>query len=494
MGSTYILSIDQGTTGSTAVLIDNKGEWIASADKDFPQIFPRSGWVEHDPEEIWNSVVGSIRKVLDQTRIDARAIATIGITNQRETTLAWDSKTGKPVCNAIVWQCRRTSKACEKLKNLGMARKIRNTTGLVVDPYFSATKIAWILKNVPEAKQLLKMGRLRVGTVDSFLLWRLTGGKEHKTEVSNASRTMLMNLKTLDWDREMLNLFKIPKSVLPTIHSSADQFGVTSGLDFLPNDIPINGILGDQQAALFGQACLSPGSIKCTFGTGSFILLNTGNKLVFSKHGMITTVAWRLNGKVAYALEGGAFICGAAVQWLRDGLKVISSTKEIEALASQVSSTEGVEFIPALTGLGAPHWKPEARGVLSGLSRGTTGAHIARATLEAMALQNVDIIGAMEKDLGKKISSLNVDGGATENNLLMQLQSDYLGKKVVRPRIIETTAYGAGLMAGMGVGIWKNTQELMGLWGVERTFSPRIGSRARSMRLKAWWLAIKNMV
>lgn len=495
MSKQFILAIDQGTTGSTAVILDKEGRWIGSADKDFRQIFPKSGWVEHDPEDIWQSVLFAIETVLRTTKIDPNDIATIGITNQRETTIAWDSKTSKAVYNAIVWQCRRTTAICENLKKRkGIASLVRKKTGLVLDPYFSATKVAWIMKNVPEAQSLLEQNRLKVGTVDSFLLWRLTGGESHKTEVSNASRTMLMDLKTLNWDAELLKLFGIPQSILPKIESSAHLFGHTKGMPFLPDGIPIGGILGDQQAAIFGQACFLPGEVKCTYGTGSFILLNTGDKIVYSKHGMLTTVAWKLNGKVCYALEGGAFICGAAVQWLRDGLGIISSSSEIEKLASEVKTTEGVEFVPALTGLGAPYWKPEARGVLSGLSRGTNRSHIARATLDAMALQNVDIIRAMEKDLGKKIKGLSVDGGATSNNLLMQLQSNYLGQKVVRPKIIETTAFGAGLMAGLGVGLWKNAKELLSLWQEDREFIPAINLKERKARIESWHEAIKNLL
>jgi glycerol kinase len=492
--SQYILAIDQGTTGSTAVILDREGRWVGSAENDFPQIFPRSGWVEHNPEDIWNTVVSSIQAVIDKTKIEVKAIATIGITNQRETVIAWDAKTGLPIYNAIVWQCRRTSDLCKGLRDRGKGGLIKRKTGLVLDPYFSASKISWIIKNVPESKSLIEQGRLKVGTVDTFILWRLTNGSSHKTEVSNASRTMLMDLKTLSWDAELLKLFGIPRTILPSIEASAGTFGYTQGLEVLPDGIPVCGILGDQQAALFGQACWHPGKLKCTFGTGSFILLNTGEKLIYSKHGMLTTVAWKFNGKVSYALEGGAFVCGAAVQWLRDGLGIIANSSDIEALAATVEDTGGVEFVPALTGLGAPYWKPDARGVLSGISRGTTKSHIARATLEAMALQNYEIIEAMQKDLGKKIRDLSVDGGATSNNLLMQLQANYLGKKVVRPKINETTVLGAALMAGIGVGFWKNTKELLSLWQEDREFIPSISTTERKLRIGRWQKAIKRAI
>lgn len=493
MDKKYILAIDQGTTSSRAVLLDTDGGWIGSAEKEFSQIYPQTGWVEHNPDEIWASVDESIRNVIEIHKINPTSILTIGITNQRETTLAWNAKTSKVIYNAIVWQCRRTTDLCEQLrKKKGLVTKIKKITGLVVDPYFSATKIAWILKNVPEAKELAKQNILKVGTIDSFLLWKLTSGKVHKTEVSNASRTMLMDLKSLKWNSELLKIFKIPESVLPDIEASAHLFGHTQGLTCLPDGIPITGMIGDQQGALFGQACFTPGELKCTYGTGSFILLNTGDKLTYSKHGMLTTVAWKIGEKPSYALEGGAFICGAAVQWLRDGLGFIKSSKEVESLAQEVESAEGVEFVPALTGLGAPYWVPEARGTLTGLSRGTNRSHIARATLDAMALQNVDIITAMEKDLGRKIKSFNADGGAASNNLLMQLQSNYFGHKVIRPKIIETTVYGAGLLAGLGVGLWKNIQELKQLWKEEKQFTPNINARQRKERLKSWHRAVEN--
>jgi len=493
MEKKYILSIDQGTSSSRAVLLDTNGNWIGAAEKEFPQIYPKTGWVEHDPETIWASVEDSIKMVLEKNNVSPLNILTIGITNQRETTIAWNSKNSKPIYNAIVWQCRRTTEFCEKLRlNKEIKSKVKKKTGLVIDPYFSASKISWILKNVPEAQKLTKQKLLKVGTVDSFLLWRLTSGLVHKTEVSNASRTMLMNLKTLSWDADLLKIFKVPEHILPKIESSAHHFGSTHGLSCLPDGIPITGMIGDQQGALFGQACFMPGELKCTYGTGSFILLNTGEKLVYSNHGMLTTVAWKIGGKTSYAIEGGAFICGAAVQWLRDGLGFIPTSRQVESLASEVESSEGVEFVPALTGLGAPYWVPEARGIISGLTRGTNKSHIARATLDAMALQNVDIITAMEKDLGRKLKGFNADGGAASNNLLMQLQSNYFGQSVVRPKIIETTVYGAGLLAGLGVGLWKNTNELKKLWKVDSIFNPMINSKMRKVRLESWHRAIEK--
>lgn len=489
----YIMAIDQGTTSSRTCIIDNQGKMIAEARESFKQIFPKPGWVEHDPEDIWYSTQRSMRLALEKAKLKGREIAAIGITNQRETVMVWDAKTGRTPYNAIVWQCRRTQSICEKLKKAKKEKMITKKTGLVLDPYFSASKIQWIFKNSPEAKQLLKQKKAKVGTVDSFLLWRLTEGQSHKTDVSNASRTMLMNIHTGQWDSELLKLFQIPADVLPEICASNDNFGVTQGLGFLPDGIPVTGILGDQQAALFGQACYSVGDAKCTFGTGSFLLMNCGSKSVISKNKLLTTVAWKLkNEKMIYALEGGAFVCGAAVQWLRDGLNLFEKSSDIEDLASTVTDTEGVEFVPALTGLGAPHWRPEARGVIWGLSRGTTKAHIARATLEAMALQNVEILNTMQKDLGKKLGSVRVDGGAAANNLLMQIQSDYCGSTVVRPQNLETTALGAAFMAGLGVGLWSSTNDLRKVWKIDKEFKAKYSAKQRSERLKRWVSAVKK--
>ncbi len=490
----FIMSIDQGTTGTTVVILDQGGSLVAKVNNEYQQIFPKPGWVEHNPEEIWKSVEKSVKGAMSKAKISAQEIAGIGITNQRETVLLWDRKTHRPVYNAIVWQCRRTQDFCESLKKSGKHKMIRRKTGLVTDPYFSGSKIRWVLKNVDGVSARAKKGELALGNIDTFLLWRLTGGAAHKTDVSNASRTMLMNIFTGDWDQDLLKLFEVPVSLLPSIEDSSGIFGETKGLGFLPDGIPVAGIAGDQQAALFGQTCFKAGEAKCTFGTGSFLLLNTGAKPTLSKHQMLTTVAWRLPGeKMNYALEGGAFICGAAVQWLRDGLGLISSSNEVESLAATVTSSEGVEFVPALTGLGAPYWWPGARGAISGLTRGSTKAHIARATLEAMALQNCDVLSAMQQDMGKKLKSLKVDGGATANNLLMQIQSDYLNIKVLRPALIETTAIGAAYLAGLGVGFWSSTAELQKIWKVDHEFSPAMAPKARGERLAHWHEAVQKV-
>lgn len=490
--SSYIIAIDQGTTSTRVCLFNQDGRLVQQSQKEFPQIFPQPGWVEHDANQIWNSTLETLKAVT--AAIPANQLKAIGITNQRETIVLWDESTGQPIYNAIVWQCRRTEKACQKLREQKADRTIFKKTGLIVDPYFSATKIQWILKNVSGAAARAKKGQLRAGTIDSFLLWKLTQGQEHKTDVSNASRTMLMNLKTLSWDKDLLKLFQIPEMLLPQIASSNSRFGVTRGLDFLPDGIPIHGIVGDQQAALFGQMALTPGDAKCTFGTGSFILLNTGNQIVYSKAKLLTTVAWQLEKqKPQYALEGGAFVCGAAVQWLRDGLGLIQQSSEIENLATQVASSEGVEFVPALVGLGAPYWNSNARGAITGLTRGTTKSHIAFATLEAMALQNVDILRAMEKDLKKKIKILRVDGGAAKNNLLMQMQSDYLGCEVLRPEIFETTAMGAAFMAGLGVGLYSSIEDLKKIWKLDKAFKARLSQKLRDQRVQHWHQAVATL-
>lgn len=491
--SRYIISIDQGTTSTRTAIVNQAGGLVSQNNEDFRQIFPQPGWVEHDPEDIWKTTLNTLKKTMEQTRIRGDQIAAIGITNQRETVVVWDRKTGKPIYNAIVWQCRRTQDVCEKLKRNNKEKMINKKTGLVIDPYFSASKIQWILKNVSGAKEGARRGELAAGTIDSFLLWRLTGGESHKTDVSNASRTMLMNIHTGWWDDDLLKLFEIPESLLPEIAPSSGEFGVTKGLDSLPDGIPVAGIAGDQQAALFGQTCFDTGDVKCTFGTGSFILLNTGSKPVASKSRLLTTIAWKLRDqKMTYAVEGGAFICGAAVQWLRDGLQFFQRSSEVEELASSVTSSEGVEFVPALTGLGAPHWNAEARGVLCGLTRGTTKAHVARATLEAMALQNVDILTAMQKDLGKKLKTIKVDGGASANNLLMQLQADYAATEVVRPQIVESTAIGAAYLAGLGVGFWKSTDEIKKIWKSDRAFKVAMSTKDRKVRLERWEKAVKK--
>jgi glycerol kinase len=491
--SRYIISIDQGTTSTRTAIVNQAGGLVSQQNEDFRQIFPQPGWVEHDPEDIWKTTLNTLQKTLEQTRIRGDEIAAIGITNQRETVVLWDRKTGKPIYNAIVWQCRRTQDVCEKLKRNNKEKMVNKKTGLVIDPYFSASKIQWILKNVPGAKEKARKGELAAGTIDTFLLWRLTGGEAHKTDVSNASRTMLMNIHTGWWDEELLKLFEVPEALLPEIAPSSGEFGKTKGLDILPDGIPIAGIAGDQQAALFGQTCFDAGEAKCTFGTGSFILLNTGSKPVASQSRLLTTIAWKLRDKkMIYAVEGGAFICGAAVQWLRDGLQFFQRSSEVEQLAASVPSSEGVEFVPALTGLGAPHWKPEARGVLWGLTRGTTKAHVARATLEAMALQNVDILAAMQKDLGKKLRSIKVDGGASANNLLMQMQADYSATEVIRPQIVESTAIGAAYLAGLGVGFWKDTAEIKKIWKSDRAFKVKMAAKDRKTRLERWEKAVKK--
>lgn len=491
--SRYIISIDQGTTSTRTAIVNQAGGLVGQQNEDFRQIFPKPGWVEHDPEDIWKTTLNTLKKTMEQTRIRGDQIAAIGITNQRETVVVWDRKTGKPIYNAIVWQCRRTQDVCEKLKRNNKEKMINKKTGLVIDPYFSASKIQWILKNVAGAKEKARRGELAAGTIDTFLLWRLTGGESHKTDVSNASRTMLMNIHTGWWDDELTKLFDVPESLLPEIAPSSGEFGVTKGLEALPDGIPVAGIAGDQQAALFGQTCFDAGDVKCTFGTGSFILLNTGAKPVASKSRLLTTIAWKLRDqKMTYAVEGGAFICGAAVQWLRDGLQFFQHSSEVEKLAASVPSSDGVEFVPALTGLGAPHWNAEARGVLCGLTRGTTKAHVARATLEAMSLQNVDILTAMQKDLGKKLKSIKVDGGASANNLLMQMQADYSATEVVRPQIVESTAIGAAYLAGLGVGFWKNTAEIKKIWKSDRAFKVELSAKDRKARLERWEKAVKK--
>lgn len=492
--SMYIMAIDQGTTSSRTCIVDHAGGLVAEVREAFPQIFPKPGWVEHNPDDIWQSTLKTMRLALEKAKLQGSQISAIGITNQRETVAVWNRDTGKPVYNAIVWQCRRTQDICEKLRKAKKDKMIAKKTGLVLDPYFSATKIQWILKNVERARQQAKNGDIITGTVDTFLLWKLTAGLSHKTDVSNASRTMLMDIHKAWWDDELLDLFQVPENMLPEIAASNSEFGVTKGLGFLPDGIPISGIAGDQQSALFGQACFAVGEAKCTFGTGSFLLLNTGSKAVVSKSRLLTTIAWKLkNQDMVYALEGGAFICGAAVQWLRDGLHLFQKSAEVEDLARTVEDTGGVEFVPALTGLGAPHWRPEARGVICGLTRGTTKAHIARATLEAMALQNVDVLVAMQNDLGKKLKNIKVDGGAAANNLLMQMQADYLGTNVIRPKLVETTAMGAAYLAGIGVGVWKDQSEIQKIWKVDQEFKVEINLKTRKERLQRWEEALKRV-
>lgn len=491
----YVLAIDQGTTGSTVALVNTRGQLKTSVNHEFPQIYPKPGWVEHHPEEIWASVVKGIRGVLKKGQCKPGEIAAIGITNQRETTLLWHRETGEPLYNAVVWQCRRTTDVCEALKKSGAEPLVKRKTGLVLDPYFSASKFGWLLKNAPRARTLLKRGQVMGGTIDSYLIWRLSGQENHVTDVTNASRTSLMNLRSCRWDKELLDLFGVPGEILPSIVPSSGVMGHTRGVPGLPDGIPIAGVAGDQQAALFGQACFTPGDAKCTFGTGSFILMNTGDKPVTSRAGLLSTVAWQLAGeKPTYALEGGAFICGAAVQWLRDEMRFIKSAPEVEALAATVADHGGVEFVPALAGLGAPWWEPEARGTITGLTRGAHRGHIARATLDAMALQNVDILVAMEKDLKKRMKPLRVDGGAAQNDLLMQIQADVLGRKLIRPQLIETTVAGASYLAGLGVGLWESKREIRDVWKVDRDFAVKMSAPARRKRIASWHGAIKKVL
>lgn len=487
-----ILAIDQGTTGTTVLILDREMTILEKINNEFPQHYPEPGWVEHNPEEIWECTTKTIEEAIRASEINPDRIAGIGITNQRETTVLWDKKTGASVHNAIVWQDRRTAPDCEKLKKKGLEKKIRQKTGLVLDAYFSGTKIAWILDHVTGLREKAKLGTIAFGTIDTYLTWKLTAGQAHVTDVSNASRTLLMDLKKLSWDHELLKILKVPSEVLPTIKSSSEIYGYTKDVDGLPDGIPVAGIAGDQQAALFGQACFNAGEAKCTYGTGSFLLMNTGSQLISSKSGMLTTVAWKIGNKVSYALEGSAFIAGASVQWLRDGLKMIQKSSEIEALAYSVPDSGGVIFVPGFVGLGAPHWRPEARGMIAGLSRGTTLAHIARACLEGIAFLQYDILQAMQKDLGKKLKVLKVDGGASVNNLLMQFQSDILGVDLVRPQAVETTGLGAAFLAGLAVGLWKDQKEIADHWKEDKTFTPQMNKKEVTLHLKHWADAVKK--
>jgi glycerol kinase len=485
----YILSLDQGTTSSRAILFDHAGSIVAVAQKEFPQIFPKPGWVEHDPRDIWSSQAGVAAEVLTKASVGAADVAGIGITNQRETTLVWDRFTGKPIHNAIVWQDRRTAGVCDRLRARKLDKMIRRKTGLVIDAYFSATKVQWILQNVKGGRERAKAGDLAFGTVDSWLIWNLTGGKVHVTDASNASRTMLYDISKGDWDDELLKLFGVPRSMLPEVRSSSEVYGMTN---LLGTPIPIAGIAGDQQAALFGQACTKPGMAKNTYGTGCFMLMNTGTKRIASKNNLLTTVAWRIGDRTEYALEGSIFIAGAVVQWLRDGLEFFRSAAEIEALAARVSDTGGVYLVPAFAGLGAPHWDQYARGTIVGLTRGSTKAHIARAALEGIVLQVMDVLKAMEADAGIKLKELRVDGGASANDLLMQLQADLLNVPVVRPKVAETTALGAAYLAGLAVGFWKNQADIARQWQVDKRFKPAMKTAARSKITKGWERALSR--
>jgi glycerol kinase len=494
MPPSYILALDQGTTSSRAILFDQAGRPVEIAQKEFTQYYPHPGWVEHDAEEIWSAQYGVLAEVLAKKNIDTRQVAAIGITNQRETTIVWDRLSGRPIHRAIVWQDRRTAAYCDQLKTEAHSDMIREKTGLVIDAYFSATKLKWILDHVPGARERAVRGELAFGTVDSWLAWKLSAGKLHITDSTNASRTLLLNIHTGEWDPELLKLFSIPEAILPEVRSSSEVYGVTGNLVTPGAGISIAGIAGDQQAALFGQLCTRPGMVKNTYGTGCFMLMHTGSQAVRSKNNLLTTIAWKMNGRIEYALEGSIFIAGAVVQWLRDGLHLIRSSGEVEALAATVEDTEGVYMIPAFAGLGAPHWNQYARGSLFGMTRGTDQAHIARAALESIAYQTYDVLKAMEADAGIPIAELRVDGGATANNLLMQFQSDILQAPVIRPTVVETTALGAAYLAGLATGYWDSVESLQQQWHVDRKFSPTMEQGRVAGLLKGWQRAVKAAI
>jgi glycerol kinase len=490
--SRLILAIDQGTTGSTVLVFDERLQLRARGYREFAQHYPKPGWVEHDPEEIWTSVRGAITDALHGSGagVDATQIAAVGITNQRETTLLWERASGRPIGKAIVWQDRRTADVCQKLKTDGHEAEIRKATGLVLDPYFSGTKIAWLLDNTTGLRARAEKGEICFGTVDSYLVWRLSGGKVHVTDVSNASRTLLFDLNQMQWSDTLLKRLNVPRAILPDVRASSEIYAETHDVPGLPDRVPIAGMAGDQQAALFGQACFDVGEAKCTYGTGAFMLLNTGAQAVPSHNGLLTTVAWKLGEQVTYALEGSTFIAGAMVQWLRDGLGIIQSAGEIESLARSVPDTGGVVAVPALAGLGAPHWRPDARGIITGITRGTTRAHLARAVLEGIALQIADLLGAMQKDAGLNLRTLKVDGGASANDLMMQFQADVLGAEIVRPKLVETTALGAALLAGLAVQVWKGPDEARRAWSEDRRFTPQMPKAAVDAHLARWKVAV----
>jgi len=483
----YILALDQGTTSSRSIIFDADGHPVATAQKEFRQIFPQPGWVEHDAMEIWTTQLATAKLALKKAGLKASNIAGIGITNQRETVVVWDRRSGKPISNAIVWQDRRTAGFCDALKKHGHATMLQKKTGLVIDAYFSASKLRWILDNVPGARKRAAAGELAFGTIDTWLLWNLTGGAVHATDVSNASRTQLLNIHTGEWDEDLLKLFKIPRALLPEVRASSGVFGDATALG---GSIPVAGIAGDQQAALFGQVCVKPGMVKNTYGTGCFMLMNTGTKPVLSGHQLLTTIAWRIGDRTEYALEGSVFIGGAVVQWLRDGLGIIRNAAEVEKLAAEVPDNGGVYLVPAFAGLGAPHWDPYARGMIIGLTRGSSRAHLARAALESVALQVADLISAMQSDSGIKIKELRVDGGASRNNLLMQMQADILGCAVVRAGVTETTALGAAALAGLAVGVWNDLRDLQAHWSEDRRFTPQMKPSARKKLRTEWEAAI----
>lgn len=481
----YVLALDQGTTSSRTIIFGHDGEICSVAQKEFTQIFPKPGWVEHNPLEIWSSQASTIAEAITNIGISGAEIAAIGITNQRETTIVWDAETGAPVYNAIVWQDRRTAEYCDSLVAQGLTDTIRSKTGLILDAYFSGTKVRWILENVPGAREKAEAGKLRFGTVDTWLIWNLTRGEVHVTDVSNASRTLLYNIHTMQWDQEMLDLLGIPASMLPEVKSSSEVYGVTSPSLFA-HEVPISGIAGDQQAALFGQMCTEPGSVKNTYGTGCFLLMNTGDKAILSKNNLLTTIAWKIGDTVNYALEGSIFVGGSVIQWLRDGLQIVSASPETEAMAESVEDNAGVYFVPALTGMGAPYWDPYAKGTITGITRGTTRAHIARAALEGIAFQTMDIVNAMKADAGVDLGDLKVDGGASKNNYLMQFQADILDTNVVRPTCVETTAKGAAYLAGLAVGFWGSIDEIKAQWAIDKTFVPAMPA-AKAQQVKDGW-------
>ena len=485
----FILTLDQGTTSSRAIIVDKSGSIISVAQKEFTQYFPKPGWVEHDPKEIWSTQAGIATEALAKEGLVGENISAIGITNQRETVVVWDRRTGEPVYNAIVWQDKRTADYCDELKSQGKSQVIREKTGLVIDSYFSGTKVKWILDNVEGVRERAEAGELALGTIDTWLIWNFTKGELHITDVTNASRTLMYNINTMDWDDELLELLTIPKSMLPQVKQSSEIYGHTSGTVFA-SKIPLAGIAGDQQSALFGQMCTKPGMVKNTYGTGCFMLMNIGDQPKVSKNNLLTTVAWKINGKTQYALEGSIFIAGAVVQWLRDSLKIIKTSSEIEELAASVESSEGVYFVPAFAGIGAPYWNQQAQGTLFGITRGSTDAHIARASLEAIVYQTMDILKAMEADSGISIKELRVDGGATVNNMLMQFQSDVLDTITVRPKIVETTAMGAAYLAGLAVGYWESPEEIQKIWDADVHFKPTKERTEIKKGIEGWYRAI----
>ncbi|OLS36369.1 glycerol kinase [Alkalihalophilus pseudofirmus] len=492
MEKTYILSIDQGTTSSRAILFDKKGGIVHSAQKEFTQHFPKPGWVEHDANEIWGSVLSVIASVLSEADVTPGEIAAIGITNQRETTVVWDKHTGKPVYNAVVWQSRQTADICEELKASEHNELFRSKTGLLIDAYFSGTKVKWILDNVDGAREKAEAGDLLFGTIDTWLIWKLSGGKAHVTDYTNASRTLMYNIYDLKWDDELLEILTIPKTMLPDVRSSSEVYGETVDYHFFGEQIPIAGAAGDQQAALFGQACFEKGMAKNTYGTGCFMLMNTGDKAVPSESGLLTTIAWGLDGKVEYALEGSIFVAGSAIQWLRDGMRMVNQASDTEGYAAKVDSTDGVYMVPAFVGLGTPYWDSEARGAVFGLTRGTTKEHFIRATLESLAYQTKDVLQAMEADSGIQLRKLRADGGAVKNNFLMQFQSDILNVPVERPVVNETTALGAAYLAGLAVGFWEDKQEIADNWKIDRSFEVEMDDDVRQPLYDGWKQAVKS--